>query len=498
MPAILLRNGTIFDGTGAPGFAGSVLLVDGRIAEAGRVDAAAEARVIDCEGLAIAPGFIDAHSHSDLQVLEGRPEKARQGVTTEVVGNCGFSPYPAAADRRALHEFANGIFCGDDRWGWATARAYLEAVERRAAGRALSLVGHGTLRVAVAGARQGPLEARLVERMEGLLDESLAAGACGFSTGLMYAPGESAPRAELERLLRVVARRGKIYATHMRHYARKLVAATEEQIALARVTGCRLEISHMQAVGQRNWPLQAPAIECIERARAGGVDVGFDCYPYTYGSTVLTQFLPQWALDGGNAALVARLIAPDQRARVVAATLEKLDHAWTDLSISAAGSPAAQDAVGRTVADIAAQRGRPPVDTMMDLLVENAGAVNVLERNQSEENLRRTLTHPLSIVISDGFYVKGRPHPRLHGTFPQLLGRMCRELGWLDLATAVHKITGAPAARFGLKDRGRIARGAVADVTVFDPRRVASPATYERPEQPPVGILHVFAAGRPL
>jgi dihydroorotase/N-acyl-D-amino-acid deacylase len=445
----------------------------------------------------VAPGFIDGHSHSDLQVLEGRPEKLHQGVTTEVVGNCGFSPYPAGADRKALYEFANGIFCGGDQWGWKSAREYLEAVAR-AGNRAVSLVGHGTLRIAVAGSRGGALENRQVEAMERLLDECLAAGACGFSTGLMYAPGESAPREELERLLRVVARRGKVYSTHMRSYGRNLVAAVEEQVALARVTGCRLQISHLQAAGKKNWSLQGPALERIERARHEGVDIAFDCYPYTYGSTVLTQILPQSALAGGNQAMLARLRDPEQRARVVAGTLEQLDHEWSDIIISAVAAPEWKEVVGSNIADLAARRGRPPAETMMDALLENHAAVNILERNQSEENLRRTLTHPLSIVISDGFYVKGRPHPRLYGTFPELLGRTCRELGWMSLPAAVHKITGAPAERFKLAKRGRVARGMTADITVFDPARVQSRATYESPEQRPEGILHVFSGGQEL
>ncbi len=492
---LLLRNGSVIDGTGAPAYAADVLIERDRIAAIGRLEAP-DAEAIDCTGLTVAPGFIDAHSHSDLQAIEGRREKAVQGVTTEVVGNCGFSAYPASPDRRMLHDFANGIFCGNDTWGWSSAADYLEAA-RRASVNVVSLVGHGSLRIASAGNRHGAVEPRELDAMEQLLSESLTGGAAGFSTGLMYAPGESAPPEELERLVRVVARHGKTYATHMRDYSRRLVEAVEEQIGLARRTGCRLQISHFQAAGQKNWPVQAPALEAVERARAEGVDVAFDCYPYVCGSTVLTQVLPQWALDGGTQCLLARLSDTQERARVRDATIAGLNHQWSDFSIAAAGADPRNPLVGMTIAEIAASRGRDPVETAFDLLLEFDGAVNILERNQSDANLRQALTHPVSLVISDGFYVKGRPHPRLHGTFPLLLGTYARERGWLTLPEAVRKITSAPAERFGIAQRGKLAPGFYADVTVFDAARIGSPATYENPEQPPVGIAHVFRNGLP-
>lgn len=489
--SIYLHGGTVLDGSGAAGVRADMLLSEGRIAEIGIFQPPADAELVNCSGLTITPGFIDAHSHSDLQVLERRPEKVRQGVTTQVVGNCGFSPYPAILEHRAeLHEFANGIFCGSDDWGWPTAADYLAHVTACAAEHVLSLVGHGSLRIAQAGHRGGALEERDVDAMEQLLDDALSGGACGFSTGLMYAPGESAPPEELERLVKRVARHGKVYATHMRNYSGHLVQAVEEQLELARHTGCRLQISHFQAVGKKNWPEQRRALDVIERARASGLDVAFDCYPYTCGSTVLTQILPQWALAGGLEALLERLADPQQRARIATATLHKMDHEWTDLSLSSA--QADPTLIGLTIAEIATARQRDPMEVVFDLLAENEGAVNILERNQSQENLRESLSHPLAIVISDGFYVKGRPHPRLYGTFPHFLGSIVRDLRWLCLPDAVHKITGAPAERFQLARRGLLRPGFSADVTVFDAGAIASPASYLDPEQPPRGIHHVF------
>jgi dihydroorotase/N-acyl-D-amino-acid deacylase len=490
----LLANGQIFDGSNTEPFRGDILIEGDRITAVGRIRAP-QAQRVDCRGLALAPGFIDAHSHADLQVIEGRRDKLRQGVTTEVVGNCGFSAYPPARDPDVLREFANGILCGDSHWGWPSTRAYLDAVARSGTANVVSLVGHGSLRVAVAGLRQGALEEAELQRMEALLEEAFSAGAAGFSTGLMYAPGSSAPFEELVRLCRVVARHDKVYATHMRSYFGDLVASIEEQLELARRTGCRLQISHLQAVGATNWPEHPRALEVIERARAEGIDVAFDCYPYVAGSTVLTQLLPQWALDGGAEAMLARLTDPDQRRRISAEITSTIAWRWSDVYISAVGSDGNQSAVGRTLAELADKRGWEPVEVMMDLIVEERGDVNMLSINQSEENLRLSLTHPLAIVISDSFYVRGRPHPRVFGTFPLLLGTVSRKRGWLPLEEAVHKITARPAERFHLRDRGRIEAGAYADLTAFDPGTIDSPATYEEPELRPVGLAFVLRNG---
>jgi len=348
------------------------------------------------------------------------------------------------------------------------------------------------------GNRLGPLGERDLDAMEEKLSEAFSGGACGFSTGLMYAPGESAPLEELERLCRVVARHGKTYATHIRNYSDRLAEAVEEQIEIARHTGCRLQISHLQAVGAKNWHRQAPALEAIERAREEGIDVAFDCYPYVAGSTVLTQWLPQWTLEGGIDGLLARLGDRTLRRRIAAETVAGLAQGWEDLFISSIGSRANQILVGQSLAAIAETLGQPPEEVVLDLLCEEKGNVNILGFNQSEENLRQTLTHPLSNVISDGFYVRGRPHPRLYGTFPYLLGQVSRERRWMALVDAVHKITQRPAERFGIPRRGRLEKGFFADVVVFDPQTIGSPATYDNPQQAPAGIRQVFRSGRQL
>jgi N-acyl-D-aspartate/D-glutamate deacylase len=493
---ILLAGGTLIDGTGAPGTPGDLLISGESIAATGRFAIPSDVARIDCSGMVVAPGFIDAHSHSDLQVLTDRPEKLRQGVTAEVVGNCGFSPYPALQHNRELREFANGIFCGDDRWGWRTAKDYLDAVTQSSRNATVaSLVGHGTLRIAFAGSKLGPLPAAELDAMEACLREALEQGAAGFSTGLMYAPGSSAPPEELERLCRVVARQDKVYSTHMRSYSFGLEDAVDEQLNLARRTGCRLQISHLQTVGQMNWPNQTRVVEKIERARDEGIDVAFDCYPYVAGSTVLTQLLPQSALDGGVSALIPRLRDARQRSEMAREMMGSFAHRWEDILISAVHTEANQKLVGLNMAEVGALRHEAPLDAMMNVLVEENGEVNMITFNQSEDNLRQTLSHPLSIVISDGFYVKGRPHPRLHGTFPRLLGAISREKQWMPLETAIHKVTGKPAERFKFDGRGLLRKGYRADITVFDPASVNSPATFENPEVAPTGIRHVFRNG---
>ena len=494
---LLLSNGLLFDGSGNTPVTGSLLIDGDRIAEVGVFSAPAECPAVDCTGVAIAPGFIDLHSHADLQVLDDRMEKVKQGVTTEVVGNCGFSPFPYSGTTDLLHEFGAGILGKPTGWGWPAASGYLDAVHKHSAKmNVVSLVGHGSLRVAVAGLRQSALSAEELDRTAGLLEDSLTAGCGGFSTGLMYAPGSSAGKDELIRLCSVVARSGKMYATHMRSYSSRLLESTREQLDLARATGCRLQISHLQTVGRVNWDSQQRALDQIEAARKEGVDVEFDIYPYQCGSTVLTQFAPQWAFDGGPDALIKRLLDPGTRRKIVDEIERTRVHEWSDITISAVDTAANQKYVGKTIADIAADRKHDPTETMLDLLVEEHALVNVVSFNQSEPNLRQLLTHPLCSVISDGFYVKGKAHPRLYGTFPELLGNVVRDRRWMPLPESIHKITAKPAARLGLKNRGWLKKGYSADVTIFDPAHVKSEATYETPDREPQGILKVIKEGQ--
>lgn len=497
MNLTVLRGGWVVDGSGAAGHPGDVLIEDGRIAAVGAVKAPAECATVDCAGCVIAPGFVDLHSHSDLQVLENRVEKINQGVTTEVVGNCGFSPYPGREHAQALRDFANGIFCGHSAWEFQSAKDYFTQVEKSSTVLEVqSLAGHGSLRVGLFGNRQDALTDTEIERMTGALDEILAAGSCGFSTGLMYAPGSGAPFEELEALCRVVAKRDKLYATHMRSYSFGLIEAIDEQLDLARRTGCRLQISHLQAVGRANWDKQRTALDRLEKARREGIDVEFDIYPYQAGSSVLTQLLPQWALDGGTAAMLARLADAGERRRMAKHMQSNVAQSWSDILITSAKSARNRHAVGKRMATIAQERGCDPIDATMDLIAEESGAVNMISFNQSEPNLRDLLTHEMCSVISDGFYVDGKPHPRLYGTFPTLMGEVVRDRKWMTLEQAVWKVTSKPLARLRIGNRGLLRPGFAANVTVFDPKTISGPADYDEPERAPIGIRHVFLHGR--
>jgi N-acyl-D-amino-acid deacylase len=494
-PGLVLTGGTIVDGTGAPARAGDVVVRGDKILSVdspGR-EHTKQYEVVDCAGCVVAPGFIDAHSHSDLKVLENRTEKLLQGVTTEVVGNCGFSPYPAPEDPNVLREFANGILNGDQNWGWNSALDYLASARQSKTATVASLVGHGSLRIKVAGNTSRALSQPEKDAMCDLLAEAMEEGAAGLSSGLMYAPGSGASAEELIALCRVVARKGGIYATHMRSYSAALVEAVEEQIAIAERSGCRLQISHLQAAGEEFWPLQQRAIALIEQAAARGIDLAFDAYPWLAGSTVLTQVLPQTALDGGIPKLLSRLRDPVQR-EAIRPKIKPEAH-WNGVVITAAAYDEVS-LVGRSIEEIANERGSDPPTTVMDLLLEQDADVTIVEHCQSLENLHALMTHPQATIITDGVYTKGRSHPRLYATFPLLLGDLVRERKWLTLEEAIHKVTEKPATAFHLHGRGRIEAGYIADLTVFDPGVIHSEATYEKPDVVPSGIRAVLRSGK--
>jgi dihydroorotase/N-acyl-D-amino-acid deacylase len=334
------------------------------------------------------------------------------------------------------------------------------------------------------------------ELIRHLLATALYEGCAGFSTGLMYAPGSAAGPDELQPLLSLVAASDKLYATHMRGYANTLLPALREQISMARNTGCRIQISHLQAAGRANWPSLTRALEEIETARRDGIDIEFDIYPYQCGSTVLTQWLPRWALDGGADEMCSRLANPEERHKIREEVEASTAQSWDDITITGVASEANAPLVGLTLAAIGKKWAVEPVEAMLELLLVERGAVNVVSFNQSEDNLRTLLTHPLCSVISDGFYVRGLPHPRLHGTFPELLGKVVREKRWMTLAEAVHKITAKPYSRIKVHDRGLVRKGYRADLVAFDPDRIGSPATYDKPEQEPTGIVAVIRGGK--
>ncbi len=501
---LLIRGATIVDGTGAAAYTADAAVAAGRFAAVGPRLAGEAARTIDAAGAVLAPGFIDIHCHSDRYHIE-QPAgeiKVRQGVTLEVVGNCGASLAPLAPER--AREAVDHAVGGPGRFrgavDWLSFGQYAAKV---AAGRpvvnAMGLVGHGTLRIAAMGFAARPATPGEVARMSGLLEEAMAEGAAGLSSGLYYAPGLFADSAEVTALARVAARRGGFYATHLRNEAEGLLDSLDEAIGIGRAAGAAVHVSHLKAAGRRNWALADAAVARIEAARAEGLDVTADVYPYHFSSTSLLAVIPPWAQAGGIPALLARIADPDTRAAIIGQIKDGLpgwenifhNAGWEQIIISAVGTPEGRAWEGRSVADIARAAGKDPFD-----IAAGNGAVSIIAGSMNEEIVARFIRLPFAVIGSDGSPNEGKPHPRVYGTFPRVVRRFVRELKALSLPEAIHKMTGLTAARLGLGAFGRIAAGARADAVLFDPARFADTATFEDPRRHPTGVRAVLVAGR--
>ena len=507
---VKLDGAMVIDGTGRPGSRTDVGIRDEVIAAVGDLSRETAGRVLNASGRVVAPGFIDMHSHSDWRLWGNRraESKIRQGVTTEVVGNCGFSPAPVSTEfLDEMRTFALYVPTGMD-FSWRSVGDYLRAFDRD--GTALNvvqLVGHGTLRVAAMGfARRAPTAAELMT-MQRLMTDAMNEGAWGLSTGLIYAPGSFATTEEIIAIARAAARYRGFYASHIRGEGATLLEAVREAIQVGREAELPVQISHVKAAGRPHWGKVADALALIDAARAEGLDVMGDAYPYTASSTSLRTALPDWALEGGVGAMLERLAAPDICTRI----REEMQRpggqsivdrmGWENVMI--AWCPKRKDAEGRRIAEIAAARGLDPIETVFELLRDAHGVASMILFQLDEADLRRALAHPAIMIGSDGSALAtagemsaGKPHPRSYGTFPRVLGRYARDERVLSLAEAVHKMTGLPARRLGLRDRGEIRVGAKADLVVFDARRIADQATYENPHCYPVGVEHVLVNGR--
>lgn len=506
---LLFRQALVIDGTGEPGFVADVAMADGCFAAAAPRLEAQAAQVIPAQGLALAPGFIDLHCHSDAYHLEepAGEIKIRQGVTLEVVGNCGASLAPLAPERTQM-----GVdYClgGPDRFrgmlDWQTYGQYAAKAEgSRPVVNVAGLVGHGTVRIAAMGFANRPATPAELDTMAGLLGDALDAGAVGISTGLYYAPGLFATTEEVIALGKVVARHGGYYASHIRNEAEGLLDALDEALAVGRGSGVPVHISHLKAAGTRNWAKADAAVAKIEAARRDGMDVTCDVYPYHFSSTSLKAVIPPWALEGGTDGLVARLANPAERARIIRDIRDGLpgweniyhNAGWEKIVISALDSPERQHLQGQSVAQGALAAGADPFEWAMDLLLAERGAVNIVAGSMNEENVARFLTLPFAMIGSDGAPRGGRPHPRVYGTFPRVIRRFVRERRSLTLEEAVRKMTSASAARLGLSDRGRIQVGRQGDAVLFDPATFGDTATFEDPCRYPVGLAAVTVGGR--
>ena len=509
--SLLIRGGTVVDGSGAPGRRADVAVAGDRVAAIGPGLAGPAERGIEAGGHVVAPGVIDAHSHSDLFYL-GCPSaesKVRQGVTTEVVGMCSFSQAPLRPEQReVIQGWAGGIGASLDL-RWETFGQYLDALRAvRPSVNVAHFVGHGALRIAAMGFEARPAGPDDLRAMERRLGEAMDAGAFGFSTGLVYPPSAYSETDELIALARFMVGRGGLYFSHIRGESAMLLDSIAEAVRIGEAGGVGVQISHVKASGRENWPKIDAALRLIEQARARGVDVAGDVYPYNAGSTKMDNLMPAWAHEGGMARLLERLADPAARRRIVAECLVDGER-WRNVSQGGTGfdqifiaSCKRRELEGLNLAQLAQQTGREPAEAMLDLLLEQRCTVGMVSFSQSIENVAKVLAHPALMVGSDSIPLfagegdrPGKPHPRTYGTFPRVLGEYARERKLFSLETAVHKMTGMPAARLGLRDRGVLREGAFADLTVFDAATVRDESTYADPHRYPTGIPYVVVNG---
>jgi N-acyl-D-amino-acid deacylase len=506
---ILIRGGTVVDGTGQSAFKADVGVVDGRIRLIER-DLQQEAdRTIEAEGLHVAPGFIDPHTHSDLTLLvvPEAESKIRQGVTTEVVGNCGFSPAPL--EGAAVDEVTTQAGRLDLDVPWRTTAEYLERLrESGTAVNVVPLVGHNTVRGSVLGYADVRPTAEQLIRMEELVADAMEQGARGLSTGLFYPPGIYSQTDEVVALARVVAYNGGIYASHVRSESDQVLSAVSEAIEIGRRAEVRVEVAHVKLSGYRNWGDIDPLLSKLEGARGEGLEIGCDQYPYHASSCWLGCLLPYRFQTGGSSTVAQRLCDPDVRAELRRDWRDNRAEwedrggirTWSDVLVS--DCPERPEVVGKTIAEIAQADGQDPLETIFDLIVISQGRVTVVFFDQSEENVRALMRHEVVVVGSDGSSLapegilgQRRPHPRSYGAFPRVLDRYVRQEEILSLEDAIRKMTSETARRFGLIDRGVVSVGAWADLTIFDAGQVADRATFVDPHRYASGIPTVIVNG---
>lgn len=496
---ILIRNGTVYDGSGAAGVPADIGINGSRIAAIAASLEGTGFTTLDAGGLAVAPGFIDIKTHSDFTLpINPRAEsKVRQGVTTEIIGHCGFSVAPCLPGKVTL---LKDYLSPSAPWLPFRSRTFAEYLDTfpATAVNAGMLVGHNTLRLMVMGMDQRAPTREEMAQMVALLEEGLAAGALGMSSGLFTSPGSYADRAEMIALCEVLKRRNAGYFTHIRDESNRVLEAVDEAIDVAETCGIHVEIVHFKCSGMDNWGKAATALKKIEAARARGVDVDCDAHPYTAGSNPLKNLMPQWVQAGGVDAMLERLRLPQTRERIRRDIARDGLNNWGRIPswecVQVSISPHLPQFAGRTIAQLAAERAQDPVDVVCDYLMEDQGATRVLVISIAEEDIVEIVRSRTALVGSDGNCVAthgvvggGMPHPRFYGTFPRVLGRYVAEQHVLPLEAAIHKMTGATARALRLADRGLLAPGMRADVTLFDPADFKDRATYGDPHQYPTG-----------
>ena len=506
----VLRGGSVVDGSGDGAFEADVVVDKGRILE---VRESADYRgdtEVDCTRQVVCPGFIDVHAHDDLAAVMpgGLDPKISQGVTSTIVGNCGHGVAPSGQYGREIRSYSSPVLgIGPDRWPWPDLGEYLSHLREASPPiRVHTLVPHGVARMSVMGFAARAATPSEESAIVAAVREGLDAGAIGVSFGLMYAPACFAGRTELIAVAREAADRGGVLSVHLRAEGEHIIEALDELHEIVVESGVSVHVSHLKCTGATSHGRMREVIGELDRWRAQGIAVTGDVYPYTAGSTTICAMLPEFALEGGVEQLLVNLSDDPFRQEVVQALTRPWRRAENHLlacgpdNITLTGLHALSEFEGRTVADVSRARGMSPEAALLDVVMQEQGRAGVIQHQGSEDDLRTALAWPHTMIGSDGLPAPpgSKPHPRLFGTFPRMLGRYVREGRHLTLEDAIHRMTGQPAKRFNLRGEGTLEPGTPADVVVFDPTTVIDAATYRDPQQGPAGINQVWVNGRPL
>lgn len=513
---LLIKNGKIIDGTGNPWFYGDIAIQNDVIVRIGNIDDAKAKITIDAKGLFVAPGFIDAHSHSDIRILTDykADEKVYQGITTEVIGQCGIGIAPIKDEHKEYwKESLSGIMGKyDGNWYWSSYDEYMTAIENIPKTLNVgTLVSYGAIRLNVIGNENRNATDFEIEEMKNLVKEAMKVGSLGISLGLIYVPNLFATKEEIIEVCKVVGETNKVITIHMRNEGDNLLQSIKEAIEIAEKSGSNLQISHLKIGGKENWGKTKEVFNIIENARDQGIDITFDQYPYDAASTMLKQVLPPWVQDGGDIKMIERIKEKKVREKIIKhirnglpelenKSLQGWDNyaklaTWSGIVITSLKTILNKRLEGMSIAEIARERGTTPIDTVCDLLVEEDAAISMAIFMMNEEDISLIMRHPLQSIGSDGLY-GGKPHPRLYGSFPRVLGKYVRKEKVLTLQEAIRKMTSAPAQRYGIKDRGILKERMKADITIFDKEKVGEMSTYEKPKQFPIGIEYVVINGK--
>jgi len=505
---LIIKNAFILDGNGRPGYCGNVGVLNGKIAVVGRAEYEA-AETVDASGLALAPGFIDVHAHGDLfaHVDSLCASKLRQGITTEIAGQCGMGPAPVSTETLSVYKSyyeKQGVLLYPRANAFTAFSAYMEELSHIQRGIHTALfVPHGTLRIAVMGFSSAAPDVAQLSSMRALLDEGMQAGALGLSAGLMYAPGSFTQPDELLFLCEIAAKYGGIYTSHLRNQGDLLIESVEEALQMGEHTGVKVNISHHKAAGRNNWGKVQKTSAMLALARKNGIGATHDVYPYTASSTTLSSTLPPSCMKEGIEPLLAHLSDPGYTAALEKRIFNPTEEWENSLlecgyhSILIFLAPATPTAEGKSIAQYAETEGIAPFEAYIRLLTENKLAVGDICFSMEQKDVDFLITEPYCMFGTDALYVEGMKttHPRAIGTFPRILGRSVREKGLLSLEEAVRKMTSLAADTYRLNGKGRIETGYDADLTLFDPDRIIDHADYTNPLAPNAGIARVYVDG---